>query len=46
MDIKILKKLILEMLKSVKEESYYTERGEGFRTGKIEAIEEILKLMP
>lgn len=43
--MKILKKLIRELLRQAKEESYYTWYGEGFKMGKIEAIEEILKLM-
>lgn len=43
--MEILKKLIRELLKQIKEESYSTFYGEGFKAGKIEAIEEILKLV-
>ena len=44
--IKVLKKLIKIMLKQDKEESYQTLYGEGYQVGRIEAIEDILKLMP
>ncbi len=43
--MKILKKLIRELLKQVEEESYSTLYGEGFKAGKIEAIKEILQLI-
>ena len=46
MDINILKKLIKQMLKDTKEEIYSTDYGEGTKQGKIEALEEVLKLMP
>ncbi len=44
--LKVLKKLIKDMLKQTKEESYSTDYGEGFKAGKIEALEEVLRLMP
>jgi len=43
--IKALKKLIKKMLKQDKEASYYTMYGEGYKKGRIEVIEEILKLL-
>jgi len=41
----LLIKLIRDILKNVKEENYSTNYGEGLKQGKIEAIEEILKLI-
>ena len=40
-----LKDLIRSMLKNIKEESYYTEYGEGYKAGKIEIVEILLKLI-
>ena len=45
-NIEVLKKMIKEMLRQAKEESYSMEYGEGYKRGKIEAIENILKLLP
>ena len=44
-DCRVLRKLVKDMLRQAKEESYYTFYGEGFKAGKIEGIEEILKLI-
>ena len=38
-------KLLKDMLKQEKENSYYTEYGEGYKQGKIETIKDILKLI-
>ena len=44
-DNKILVKLIKDMLKQEKENSYYTEYGEGYKQGYIDSIKDILKLI-
>ena len=38
-------KLLKDMLKQAKEESYYTVYGEGYKQGYIDSIKDILKLI-
>ena len=45
MENDILIKGIKALLKIIKSDSFYTEYGEGFKAGKIEALETILKLI-